>query len=127
MIKVKIIERDGEDFALVPIEIWDQIVDVVHSINGTSRYQDSTLTEKAPSPPGLPGVVVMAHMKGTGILNAWCSHRGIPFATLAAVAGMTELELRAVELTPSKRTAKALVPISLALGIPTELVFGGYR
>ena len=110
----RFIEEDGErTFAVVPIDLYERMLDALDDVEAVKAYD----ALKADPQEMLPAEMVDRIIDGENLVKVWREHRGLTQQALADKAGLSKPYISQVEAAKRIPSAKAYRSLADALGI----------
>jgi DNA-binding XRE family transcriptional regulator len=114
----QIIERNGKPaYALVPIDEWDRIVEMLEDV-ADLRACDEVLAD--PKHEWVPFQVVQALVEGQNPIRVWREHRGLTPEQLAERMGSDPSAITQLEEGRAELDSHLLARLAAALGLEPE-------
>lgn len=116
--RVQFIEADGRRaFAVVPIELWDQLSALAEELDDAALYRDATAADDGVR---IPGAVAFAIAAGTHPVKAWREYRGLTQDALTERVGISKPFLSQIETGKRRFGAATLRALADALGVAAD-------
>ncbi|ODT62738.1 MAG: transcriptional regulator [Nitrosomonadales bacterium SCN 54-20] len=120
MSKIQFIEKDGKkEYAIVPIQIFDHLVDAIEDIEDIALYKAA---KEADDGARIPAEVLHPILDGIHPIQAWRNYRGLTVQALAEKAGISKAFLSQIENRKRVGTIKILSSIASALEVSVDLL-----
>jgi DNA-binding XRE family transcriptional regulator len=114
----QIIERDGKPaYALVPIDEWDRIVEMLEDVADLQAC-DEVLAD--PKHEWVPFAVVQALVEGQNPIKVWREHRRLTREQLAERAGLDTPTITRLEEGRAEIPSELLARLATALALEPE-------
>lgn len=120
MSRVQIIEKDGQPaFAVVPIDLWEQIRERVEDVEGIAAFDRATAASDGFT---IPASVMKAELDGAHPVRAWRDHRSMTLQALADAAQVSKPYVSQIESGKRVGTASTLKKLAAALNVPLDVL-----
>jgi antitoxin component HigA of HigAB toxin-antitoxin module len=117
---IQYIEKRGKpQYAIVPIDIWEEIKERAEMADDLVAYQQAKANDDGFR---IPGAVVFAELDGIHAVNAWRTERGLTLDALAEKSGLSKAYLSQIESRKRAGTTKTMRAIAKALNVPLDVL-----
>ncbi|HYD99357.1 MAG TPA: helix-turn-helix transcriptional regulator [Alphaproteobacteria bacterium] len=114
MNRIETIERDGVTYAVVPLDVYEDLMDELAAVRAYDRAQDT------PKDDYLPAALVKRMLDGETALRLWREHRGLTQAALAERVGIGRPYLSQLETGARKASHAVLKALAEALRLTVD-------
>jgi DNA-binding XRE family transcriptional regulator len=120
MTGIQFIEKDGKrEYAIVPIEVFERLMEAVGGINDIFLYHATKTTGNGTN---IPPEIMSAITNGIHPIKAWRKYRKLNLQALADKAGISKPILSQIERRKRAGTIAVISAIARSLDVPVDLV-----
>jgi DNA-binding XRE family transcriptional regulator len=120
--RVETIIRKGREFAIIPVEKFQKLVDDAEMLADVKAYDAAKARLKAGDDDLVPLEILERRLKGEPALRLWREHRKLTQETLAKKAKMSRALIAAIETNRKTGSVGTLKKLGAALGVGWELL-----
>ncbi len=120
---IQVIERNGKpEWAVVPYEIYMQLVEQAETLQDIRDYDSAKAALERGEEELIPSEVVYALLDGLNPIKVWREYRGLTQQQLAEAAGISIPYLSQLETGKRKGSTEVLIVIAKALKLSLDAI-----
>ena len=116
----EIIERDGQSYAVVPLELFDRIAQDAEMLADIEAYDQAMQALERGDDEVIPWEMVERRIAGEEPVKIWREYRGFTQATLAQKTGVSRAMIAQLETGAKQPSANTLKKLAQALECDME-------
>ncbi len=119
--KVQILEKNGEEvFAVVPIELWRELLEKAEALDDIRAHDDAADALARGGEELLPAEIAERLAQGGNPVKVWREYRGLTQRELADKAGLAQAYIAQIETGRRKGTVDVYKRLAEALRVDID-------